>query len=131
MPRKAKPTKHSAAELNKRAAASLQNKGGGQAGLADRKGGAAGHSRFLCTICGVQAPSLVSMKAHHDAKHPKLPWDPNLYEDVQAKYGATTTGVAVRGTTNAKKLKGKNPKAELDDLLAAGLSGGKKPATKR
>ncbi|CAM9682330.1 unnamed protein product [Ectocarpus sp. 12 AP-2014] len=126
MPRKAKPTKHSSAELNKRAAASLQNKGGGSAGLADRKGGAAGHSRFLCTICGVQAPSLTSMKAHHESKHVKLPWDPSLYEDVQAKHGGTTQGVAVRGTTNAKKLKGKNPKADLDDLLAAGLRGGKK-----
>lgn len=127
MPRKAKPTKHSSAELNKRAAASLQNKGGGVAGLVDRKGGAAGHSRFLCTICGVNAPSLTSMKIHHDAKHDKLPWDPNLYEDVHAKHGgATTQGVAVRGTTNAKKLKGKGGKSELDDLLAAGLSGGKK-----
>ena len=46
---------------------SQQNKGGGQAGLADRKGGAAGHSRFLCTICGVQAPSLVSMQVNQRA----------------------------------------------------------------
>ncbi|CAM9502041.1 unnamed protein product [Ascophyllum nodosum] len=126
MPRKAKPTKHSSAELSKRAAASLQNKGGGQAGLADRKGGAAGHSRFLCTICGVQAPSLTSMQAHHISKHDKLPWDPSLYEDVQAKYGGTTQGVAVRGTTNAKKLKGKTTsKSETEDLLAVGLKGAK------
>ncbi|CBJ31894.1 expressed unknown protein [Ectocarpus siliculosus] len=66
------------------------------------------------------------MKAHHESKHTKLPWDPSLYEDVQAKHGGTTQGVAVRGTTNAKKLKGKNPKADLDDLLAAGLRAGKK-----
>ncbi|CAM9463250.1 unnamed protein product [Laminaria digitata] len=71
-------------------------------------------------------PFLCCPQAHHVSKHDKLPWDPTLYEDVQAKYGATTQGVAVRGTTNAKKLKGKNPKAEMDDLLAAGLSGGKK-----
>ena len=38
---KAKPTKHTAKELAGRAAASMQNKGGGKAGLADRKGGAA------------------------------------------------------------------------------------------
>ncbi|CAM9487243.1 unnamed protein product, partial [Choristocarpus tenellus] len=105
MPRKAKPTKHSSAELNKRAAASLQNKGGGAAGLADRKGGAAGHSRFQCTICGVGAPSLRNMQDHHESRHEKLPWDPSLYEDVHEKYGSTTTGVAIRGTTNAKKLK--------------------------
>lgn len=41
-----------------------QNKGGGVAGLVDRKGGAAGHSRYLCTICGVNAPSLTSMKVN-------------------------------------------------------------------
>lgn len=44
-------------------------------------------------------------QAHHESKHEKLPWDPSLYEDVQAKHGGTTQGVAVRGTTNAKKLK--------------------------
>lgn len=48
---------------------------------------------------------LLDVQAHHVSKHDKLPWDPTLYEDVQAKYGATTQGVAVRGTTNAKKLK--------------------------
>lgn len=36
---KAKPTKHTAKEIAGRIAASTQNKGGGKAGLADRKGG--------------------------------------------------------------------------------------------
>ena len=45
MGRKGKKTKHSAKELEAKAAASLTNKGGGKAGLADRKGGAAGHSK--------------------------------------------------------------------------------------
>ena len=43
---KAKPAHHTSAELAAKAKASLQNKGGGKAGLADRKGGAAGHARF-------------------------------------------------------------------------------------
>jgi hypothetical protein len=38
---KAKPTKHTAKEIAGRIAASTQNKGGGKAGLADRKGGSA------------------------------------------------------------------------------------------
>jgi len=86
---KAKPTKHTAAELKKRAADALTNKasardgrslflgslsaaalpraelrsrtplqGGGAAGLADRKGGAAGHAKFKCHVCGQTAPDL-------------------------------------------------------------------------
>lgn len=38
---KAKPTKHTAKEINGKIAAATQNKGGGKEGLADRKGGAA------------------------------------------------------------------------------------------
>jgi hypothetical protein len=61
MPRKAKPTKHSASELAAKAKAALQNAGGGAAGLKDRLGGAAGHAKFLCKHCGAQAPSQKSM----------------------------------------------------------------------
>lgn len=43
---KAKPTKHTSAEIAMKTAAALTNKGGGSAGLADRKGGAAGHAKF-------------------------------------------------------------------------------------
>jgi len=42
---KAKPKKHTAKELASKAAAALTNKGGGAAGLADRKGGAVGKER--------------------------------------------------------------------------------------
>jgi hypothetical protein len=38
--------KHTAAEINAKIAAAMTNKGGGKAGLADRKGGAAGHAKF-------------------------------------------------------------------------------------
>ena len=43
--RTGKKTNHTAQELAAKSAASLTNKGGGKAGLADRKGGAAGHSK--------------------------------------------------------------------------------------
>lgn len=56
--------------------------------------------------CFVLLRHALSTQIHHDAKHDKLPWDPALYEDVHAKHGGSTTvGVAIRGTTNAKKLK--------------------------
>ena len=36
---------------------------------------------------------------HHDAKHPKLPWEPEKCENVHEKAGGVTTaGVAVRGS---------------------------------
>ena len=57
---KAKPTKHSAKEIASKVAAATQNKAGGKAGLADRKGGAAGHAKFKCPACGVQSPSIKS-----------------------------------------------------------------------
>jgi len=40
----------------------VQNMGGGKAGLADRKGGAVGHSKYMCPICKTAAPSLTSMQ---------------------------------------------------------------------
>lgn len=55
---KAKPTKHTTAEINRKIADATQNKGGGAAGLADRKGGAAGHSKYKCPTCGQTAPDL-------------------------------------------------------------------------
>jgi hypothetical protein len=46
------------AEIKKKVADATTNKGGGSAGLADRKGGAAGHAKFKCPICSQQAPDL-------------------------------------------------------------------------
>jgi hypothetical protein len=69
---KAKPTKHTAKELAKRAAASSANVGGGNAGAKDRAGGAAGHAKFECPSCGMRAPSVTTAKIHWEAKHPKL-----------------------------------------------------------
>jgi hypothetical protein len=86
------------AEIKKKTAEATTNKGGGKAGLVDRKGGAAGHAKFQCPVCGMAAPDLKArsrrlrhpapqrltravsraqtMQIHHDSKHPKLPFEP-------------------------------------------------------
>ena len=88
------------------------NAGGGAVGLADRKGGAAGHSRFLCAHCKTPLTSLVQARIHHDARHEKIAFAESDYFDVhEAHGGVTTAGVAVRGTQNAEKLKKKAEKA--------------------
>lgn len=100
---KAKPAKHTAAELSKKAKDALINKGGGNAGKADRLGGKAGHAKYKCPICAQQAPDLKSMQLHHDSKHSKVPFDPEKCINVQeASGGVTTAGVAVRGSTKKK-----------------------------
>jgi len=100
---KAKPTKHTTAELNAKAAAALTNKGGGAAGLADRKGGAAGHSKFKCPVCGQQAPSLKSAGEHWESKHSKIgPFEEGNWTDMHELMGGTTQGVAVKGSAHAK-----------------------------
>mmetsp|Transcript_26231 Transcript_26231/g.36232 ORF Transcript_26231/g.36232 Transcript_26231/m.36232 type:complete len:117 (+) Transcript_26231:259-609(+) len=95
---KAKPTKHTAKELAGRAAASLQNKGGGKLGAEDRKGGVSGHSKFKCPICAQTAPSIKSMEEHHDSKHAKLPFEPDKCVNQQEGGVSTTQGLAVRGS---------------------------------
>ena len=66
------------------------------------QGGKAGHAKYKCPVCALQAPSLKNMKEHFEAKHPKLEFDENKCIDVQAEFGGTTKGVAVKGGT-AKK----------------------------
>lgn len=101
---KAKPASHTAAELKAKAFAAQVNRGGGKAGLADRKGGKAGHAKFKCPICAIQAPDLRTLQTHHEAKHPKVPWDPEKCEDVHAAVGGVTVaGIAVRGSKDKKK----------------------------
>ncbi len=87
------------------------NAGGGKEGLKDRLGGGVGHSRFLCSHCKTPVTSLKQAQIHHDAKHDKLPFAEADYIDVhEAAGGVTTQGIAVRGTTNAEKLKKKETK---------------------
>ena len=99
---KAKPTKHTAKEIANKVAEATTNKGGGKAGLADRKGGAAGHAKYKCPICAQQAPDLKSMEAHHDSKHSKVPFDPEKCSNLQEIHGGTTQGIAVRGSVKKK-----------------------------
>lgn len=102
---KAKPTKHSAAETARKNHLATANMGGGSAGLQDRKGGLAGHSKFVCSICMSQAPDLKSMRSHHEAKHPSVAFDEAQFEDLHEKYGGTTKGVAVHGSLKKDKNK--------------------------
>lgn len=60
---KAKPAKHTSAEIKSKITAATQNKGGGAAGMKDRQGGV-GHAKYKCPICAQQAPDLKSMQVH-------------------------------------------------------------------
>ena len=81
------------------------NKGGGKAGLADRKGGAAGHAKFKCPSCGNQSPSIKSAEMHWDSKHPKLPFVPEDWSDMHAANGGVTTaGIAIKGAKAEKTI---------------------------
>lgn len=100
---KAKPAKHTAAEIAAKVKASTTNQGGGKAGLEDRKGGKAGHAKYMCPICKTAAPDPKSMQAHHESKHPTLPFDAQACVNLHVVHGGTTTqGVAVRGSTKKK-----------------------------
>jgi hypothetical protein len=102
---KAKPTKHTAKEIAKKVGEATTNKGGGKAGLADRKGGAAGHAKFKCPSCGVQSPSIKSAEMHWDSKHPKLPFVPEDWSDMHAANGGVTTaGIAIKGAKAEKTI---------------------------
>lgn len=55
--------------------------------------------------------SLAQARDHHTAKHDKLAWVEADYTNVHELHGGVTTvGVAVRGTTNAEKLKKREEK---------------------
>lgn len=103
---KAKPTKHTAKELDAKAKAATQNAGGGKQGLQDRLGGKAGHAKFKCYLCGQQAPSLKNMSEHFEAKHPKENMDAGKCEDLHKEVGSTTVGVAIKGSVKKNKKKG-------------------------
>ena len=73
---KAKPKKHTAKELQAKADAALTNRGGGKAGLLDRTGlEKGGHAKWECPLCKTTAPDVKSMQIHHDARHPKIPFE--------------------------------------------------------
>jgi hypothetical protein len=59
---KAKPAKHTAAEIKSKVAAATTNKGGGNAGKEDRLGGKAGHAKYKCNVCAQQVPDMKTMQ---------------------------------------------------------------------
>ena len=100
---KAKPTKHTAAEIKKKTQLATQNAGAGSAGKQDRAGGAAGHSKFKCPVCAAQMPSLKNAEEHWENKHHKMgAFDGAAWQDTHAVHGGTTSGVGVRGGQNVK-----------------------------
>lgn len=104
---KAKPKKHTASETARKTQLATKNMGGGAAGLQDRMGGQAGHSRYVCTICMTPVPDLKTMRVHYEARHPMEEYKDELFEDLHEKFGGTTRGVAVHGSLkkdrNSKK----------------------------
>jgi hypothetical protein len=107
---KGKPQQHTKSEIAAKTKAATVNASGGALGKADRLGGKAGHAKFVCYICKQQAPDLKSMGQHFDSKHAKETMDPAKFVDTHAVYGATTVGVAVKGTLKKAKRKDKDGK---------------------
>ncbi|KAJ6834648.1 uncharacterized protein M6B38_301810 [Iris pallida] len=82
---KAKPKKHTAKEIAAKVDAATTNRGGGKAGLADRSGiEKGGHAKLECPLCKVTGPDMKTMQIHHDARHPKIPFDESKLNNLHA-----------------------------------------------
>ena len=58
------------------------------------------HARLSALPCPA-LPCLLQI--HHDAKHPKLPWEPEKCSNThELTGGVTTAGIAVRGSVKKK-----------------------------
>ena len=68
---KAKQTKHTSAEIKGKERAANANKGGGKDGLADRKGGKAGHAKYKCPSCGIQVRIRILKPLRRAPRHMK------------------------------------------------------------
>ncbi|KAJ4952087.1 hypothetical protein NE237_028919 [Protea cynaroides] len=89
---KAKPKKHTAKEIAAKVDAATTNRGGGKAGQVDRSGlDKGGHAKFECPLCKVTAPDVKSMQIHHDAKHPKIPFDEAKINNLHAVHVAESS----------------------------------------
>lgn len=87
--------------------AATTNRGGGRAGLADRTGKEkGGHAKYECPLCKVTAPDIKSMQIHHDARHPKLPFDEASLVNLHASMVAETSKAkpGVRGSLKKWKV---------------------------
>ncbi|KAM0915276.1 hypothetical protein ACQ4PT_010944 [Festuca glaucescens] len=98
---KAKPKKHTAKELAAKADAALTNRGGGKAGQKDRLGQEkGGHAKMECPLCKVTAPDVKSMQIHHEARHPKIPFDP---EKINNLHGSTAAAPEAAASSSKPK----------------------------
>ncbi|CAN1187016.1 Protein METHYLENE BLUE SENSITIVITY 1 [Linum perenne] len=104
---KAKPKKHTAKELAAKLDAATTNRGGGKAGLVDRTGlTKGGHAKFECPLCKVTAPDIKSMQIHHDARHPKLPFEEDKLVNLHASTAAVAAPSAAAADTSGKPRPG-------------------------
>lgn len=89
---KAKPKKHTAKEIAAKLDAATTNRGGGKAGVADRTGQEkGGHAKYECPHCKTTAPDLKSMQIHHDARHPKIPFEEDKLVNRHASSAADSS----------------------------------------
>ncbi|KAG6543409.1 hypothetical protein Mapa_015079 [Marchantia paleacea] len=100
---KAKPKKHTAKEIAAKIDAATTNRGGGKAGVEDRKAlDKGGHAKLACPICKVTAPDSKSMLIHHEARHPKLPYEEekliNLHASTPVEAESSKPKPGVRGS---------------------------------
>ncbi|XP_030529343.1 protein METHYLENE BLUE SENSITIVITY 1-like [Rhodamnia argentea] len=98
---KAKPKKHTAKEIAAKVDAATTNRGGGKAGLADRSGiEKGGHAKYECPNCKTTCPDVKSMQIHHDARHPKIPFDESKLINLHASLNGDTskTRPGIRGS---------------------------------
>ncbi|KAF0903727.1 hypothetical protein E2562_029095 [Oryza meyeriana var. granulata] len=97
---KAKPKKHTAKEIAAKIDAATTNRGGGKAGQKDRLGqDKGGHAKLECPLCKTTAPDIKSMQIHHEARHPKLPFEPDKLNNLHSSTGA---GEATASTSKPK-----------------------------
>lgn len=90
---KAKPKKHTAKEIAAKIDAATTNRGGGKAGIADRTGQEkGGHAKMECPHCKITAPDVKSMQIHHEARHPKIPFEE---EKIVNRHASTSTSTQV------------------------------------
>ncbi|KAM3213130.1 hypothetical protein ACQJBY_065874 [Aegilops geniculata] len=100
---KAKPKKHTAKEIAAKIDAATTNRGGGKAGQKDRLGQEkGGHAKMECPLCKVTAPDVKSMQIHHEARHPKLPFDPDKINNLHGSTAAAPAAAAVASTSKPK-----------------------------
>ncbi|KAL3700930.1 hypothetical protein R1sor_018952 [Riccia sorocarpa] len=102
---KAKPKKHTAKEIAMKVDAATTNRGGGKAGVEDRKAAdKGGHAKLACPVCRVTAPDIKSMVIHHEARHPKLPFEEDKLINLHAQTSAEPVAEASKPKPGNTKL---------------------------